>query len=76
MPSNRISPLLQVIENSKGGQMLYGAIVGYMLMMVSFKGTLIILKEEERLSCIQFFGGQFSSIHYFVHLFVVHHLIL
>ena len=71
-----MSPLLRVISESKGGQTFYGAISVCLLILLAFKLVLVVISPEERLSCIQFFGGEFYPIKYFLHLFIVHHLIL
>lgn len=55
---------------------MYACFCGYFLFFLTFKCLLIFFNDQERLNCIQFFGGQFSSIKYFVQLFIVHHLIV
>ena len=74
--SNRISPLSQVLIQIKGGQSLYAFICAYIIVLFSIKCIIFVLSEEERLSCSNFFGGQFGSLGYLVQLFIVHHLIL
>lgn len=72
----QVSPMLEVISGSRGAQNVYSTLAAYFLMILLMKLVLIIICPYERMSCLQFFGGQFGSFHYFFQLFVVHHLIL
>lgn len=72
----QVSPLLEVLSQSKGAQSLYSFAASYFIVLIAVKVILIVFSHEERMSCMQFFGGQFGPIRYFIQLFILHHLIL
>lgn len=74
--NQQLSPMLIVIEESKGGKTFYAVLSCFFLIIIFIKILLTILCEKEKLNNYTFFYRQLSESKYLFQLIFVQHVIL